>query len=158
MPYGSKLYITNGSLVKKGDLIAEWDPFNALIITEDAGTVRLKDVVENVTYKVESDESTGLEEIIIIETKDKTKIPTADIIGPNDKVLRSYNLPVGGHVVVKDGQTLAAGDIIVKIPRVQGKAGDITGGLPRVTELFEARNPSNPAVVSEIDGTVHMGK
>ncbi|MBR4841839.1 MAG: DNA-directed RNA polymerase subunit beta' [Bacteroidaceae bacterium] len=158
LPYGSKLYITNGSLVKKGDLIAEWDPFNALIITEDAGTVRLKDVVENVTYKVESDESTGLEEIIIIETKDKTKIPTADIIGPNDKVLRSYNLPVGGHVVVKDGQTLAAGDIIVKIPRVQGKAGDITGGLPRVTELFEARNPSNPAVVSEIDGTVHMGK
>ena len=158
LPYGSKLYITNGSTVKKGDLIAEWDPFNALIITEDAGSVRLKDVVENVTYKVESDESTGLEEIIIIETKDKTRIPTADIVGAGDKVLRSYNLPVGGHVVVKDGQILGAGDIIVKIPRVQGKAGDITGGLPRVTELFEARNPSNPAVVSEIDGTVHMGK
>ena len=158
LPYGSKLYITNGSVVKKGDLIAEWDPFNALIITEDAGTVALKDVVENVTYKIESDESTGLEEIIIIETKDKTKIPTADIVDSNGKTLRSYNLPVGGHVVVKDGQSLAAGDIIVKIPRVQGKAGDITGGLPRVTELFEARNPSNPAVVSEIDGTVHMGK
>ncbi len=158
LPYGSKLYIANGSTVKKGDLIAEWDPFNALIITEDAGTVRLKDVVENVTFKIESDESTGLEEIIIIETKDKTKIPTADIVDSEGKTLRSYNLPVGGHVVVKDGVSLAAGDIIVKIPRVQGKAGDITGGLPRVTELFEARNPSNPAVVSEIDGTVHMGK
>ena len=158
LPYGSKLYITNGSVVSKGDLIAEWDPFNALIITEDAGTVRLKDVVENVTYKIESDESTGLEEIIIIETKDKARIPTADIVDSEGKTLRSYNLPVGGHVVVKDGQILAAGDILVKIPRVQGKAGDITGGLPRVTELFEARNPSNPAVVSEIDGTVHMGK
>ncbi len=158
LPYGSNLYIKSGTTVKKGDLIADWDPFNALIITEVAGTVRLTDLIMNVTYKVESDESTGLEEIIITETKDRTRIPSADIIGADGEVLRSYNLPVGGHVVIKDGQVLAAGDILVKIPRVQGKAGDITGGLPRVTELFEARNPSNPAVVSEIDGTVHMGK
>ena len=158
LPYGSTLYVKEGDKVKKGDLIAEWDPFNALIITEVAGTVKLESVIENVTYKVESDESTGLEEIIIIETRDKVKIPTALIVDENGEVLRSYNLPVGGHVVIKDGQKLAAGDTLVKIPRVQGKAGDITGGLPRVTELFEARNPSNPAVVAEIDGTVHMGK
>ena len=158
LPYGSSLYIKSGELVKKGDLVAEWDPFNALIITEVSGIVKLDSVIENVTYKVESDESTGLEEIIITETKDKTKIPTCHIVNNNGEVLRSYNLPVGGHVVVKNGAVLAAGDILVKIPRVQGKAGDITGGLPRVTELFEARNPSNPAVVAEIDGTVHMGK
>ncbi len=158
LPYGSSLYFNSGDAVKKGDMVAEWDPFNALIITEAAGKIKLVDVIENVTYKVESDESTGLEEIIIIETKDKTKIPTAEIVDANGETLRAYNLPVGGHVVVKDGQVMAAGDTIVKIPRVQGKAGDITGGLPRVTELFEARNPSNPAVVSEIDGTVHMGK
>ncbi|MBO7260313.1 MAG: DNA-directed RNA polymerase subunit beta', partial [Bacteroidaceae bacterium] len=158
LPYGSTLYVKEGSTVKKGDLIAEWDPFNALIITEVSGTVKLESVIENVTYKVESDESTGLEEIIIIETRDKVKIPTALIVDENGEVLRSYNLPVGGHVVIKDGQKLEAGDTLVKIPRVQGKAGDITGGLPRVTELFEARNPSNPAVVAEIDGTVHMGK
>ena len=158
LPYGSSLYIKSGELVKKGNLVAEWDPFNALIITEVSGIVKLDSVIENVTYKVESDESTGLEEIIITETKDKTKIPTCHIVNNNGEVLRSYNLPVGGHVVVKNGAVLAAGDILVKIPRVQGKAGDITGGLPRVTELFEARNPSNPAVVAEIDGTVHMGK
>ena len=158
LPYGSTLYVKEGDKVKKGDMIAEWDPFNALIITEVSGTVKLESVIENVTYKVESDESTGLEEIIIIETRDKVKIPTALIVDENGEVLRSYNLPVGGHVVIKDGQKLAAGDTLVKIPRVQGKAGDITGGLPRVTELFEARNPSNPAVVAEIDGTVHMGK
>jgi len=158
LPYGSNLYVKSGSTVKKGDLIADWDPFNATIITEMAGTVKLTDVIANVTYKIESDESTGLEEIIITETKDRTRTPSADIVDANGQVLRSYNLPVGGHVVIKDGQKLNAGDILVKIPRVQGKAGDITGGLPRVTELFEARNPSNPAVVSEIDGTVHMGK
>src|SRR5574344_979903 len=140
LPYGSSLYIKSGDLVKKGDLVAEWDPFNALIITEVSGIVKLDSVIENVTYKVESDESTGLEEIIITETKDKTKIPTCHIVNNNGEVLRSYNLPVGGHVVVKNGAVLAAGDILVKIPRVQGKAGDITGGLPRVTELFEARN------------------
>ncbi len=158
LPYGSSLYISDDAVVKKGDLIAEWDPFNAVIMTEVEGKVSLDSVIQGVTYKVESDESTGLEEIIITETHDKTKIPTAHIIDNNGEILRSYNLPVGGHVVVRDGQQLAAGDILVKIPRVQGKAGDITGGLPRVTELFEARNPSNPAVVAEIDGTINMGK
>ena len=158
LPYGSSLYISDNAVVKKGDLIAEWDPFNAVIITEAEGSVSLDSVIQGVTYKVESDESTGLEEIIITETHDKTKIPTAHIVDNNGEIIRSYNLPVGGHVVVKDGQKLAAGDILVKIPRVQGKAGDITGGLPRVTELFEARNPSNPAVVAEIDGTINMGK
>ena len=115
-------------------------------------------MVENVTYKVESDESTGLREIIIIESKDKTKVPTAHIMTEDGELIRTYNLPVGGHVVVEDGQKVKAGEVIVKIPRAVGKAGDITGGLPRVTELFEARNPSNPAVVSEIDGEVTMGK
>ena len=158
LPYGSTLYVKDQQVVKKGDLIAEWDPFNAVIITESAGTVKLDSVIEGVTYKIESDESTGLEEVIIIETRDRAKIPTAIIVDKNGQELRSYNLPVGGHVVVKDGQVLNAGDILVKIPRIQGKAGDITGGLPRVTELFEARNPSNPAIVSEIDGEVHMGK
>ena len=158
LPYGSTLYISEGTSVKKGDLIAEWDPFNAVIITENEGTVSLDSLIQGVTYKIESDESTGLEEIIITETHDKTKIPSAHIVGADGEIIRSYNLPVGGHVVVKDGQKLAAGDILVKIPRVQGKAGDITGGLPRVTELFEARNPSNPAVVAEIDGTISMGK
>ncbi|MBO4499407.1 MAG: DNA-directed RNA polymerase subunit beta' [Bacteroidaceae bacterium] len=158
LPYGSSLYIEDGAIVKKGDLIADWDPFNAVIITEVEGTVSLESVIQGVTYKVESDESTGLEEIIIIETHDRNKIPTAHIVDKKGEIIRSYNLPVGGHVVVKDGQALSAGEILVKIPRVQGKAGDITGGLPRVTELFEARNPSNPAVVAEIDGTINMGK
>ena len=115
-------------------------------------------MVENVTYKVESDEATGLREIIIIESKDKTKVPSAHIVTEDGNLIRTYNLPVGGHVVVENGQAVKAGDIIVKIPRAVGKAGDITGGLPRVTELFEARNPSNPAVVSEIDGEITMGK
>ena len=158
LPYGSSLYIEDGAIVKKGDLIADWDPFNAVIITEVEGTVSLESVIQGVTYKVESDESTGLEEIIIIETHDRNKIPTAHIVDKRGEIIRSYNLPVGGHVVVKDGQALSAGEVLVKIPRVQGKAGDITGGLPRVTELFEARNPSNPAVVAEIDGTINMGK
>ncbi len=158
LPYGSTLYVGNKDVVKRGELIADWDPFNAVIITEVEGFVKFESVIENVTFKVESDESTGLEEIVIIETKDKAKIPTALIVDAKGEILRSYNLPVGGHVVVKDGQALKAGENIVKIPRVQGKAGDITGGLPRVTEVFEARNPSNPAVVSEIDGEVRMGK
>ena len=158
VPYGSKLYASDGQVVKKGDLIAKWDPFNAVIITEAAGVIRFDSVIENVTYKVESDESTGLREIIIIESKDKTKVPSADIMTEDGNLIRTYNLPVGGHVVVEDGMRVKAGDVIVKIPRAVGKAGDITGGLPRVTELFEARNPSNPAVVSEIDGEVTMGK
>ena len=158
VPYGSTLYAADGEVVEKGKLIARWDPFNAVIITEATGKIEFEGVIENVTYKVESDESTGLREIIIIESKDKTKVPTAHIMTEDGELIRTYNLPVGGHVVVEDGQKVKAGEVIVKIPRAVGKAGDITGGLPRVTELFEARNPSNPAVVSEIDGEVTMGK
>ena len=158
MPYGSKLYANDGEVVEKGKLIAKWDPFNAVIITEAAGKIDFESVIEGVTYKVESDEATGLREIIITESKDKTKVPSVRIMSEEGSLIRTYNLPVGGHVVVENGQTVKPGDILVKIPRAVGKAGDITGGLPRVTELFEARNPSNPAVVSEIDGEVTMGK
>ena len=158
IPYGSKLYAADGDVVEPNKLIATWDPFNAVIVTEFAGRVEFESVIDGITYKVETDESTGLHEIVIIESKDKTKIPTIRIVDENDVVLHSYNLPVGGRVIVDDKQVLKAGDTMVKIPRVFGGAGDITGGLPRVTELFEARNPSNPAVVSEIDGEVTMGK
>ena len=158
VPYGSTLYVSDGDLVEKGKLIAKWDPFNAVIITEATGKIEFEGVIENVTYKVESDEATGLREIIIIESKDKTKVPSAHILTEDGDLIRTYNLPVGGHLIIENGQKVKAGEVIVKIPRAVGKAGDITGGLPRVTELFEARNPSNPAVVSEIDGEVTMGK
>jgi len=158
VPYGSTLYVNDGDQVEKGKLIARWDPFNAVVITESAGKVEFKNVVENVTFNVEVDESTGLREYIIIESKDKTKVPEAHILDENGEIIRTYNLPVGGHVVVEDGQQVKAGEVIVKIPRAVSKAGDITGGLPRVTELFEARSPSNPAFVSEIDGEIKMGK
>ena len=158
VPYGSTLYVSDGEVIEKGKLIAKWDPFNAVIITEATGKVEFEGVIENVTYKVESDETTGLREIIIIESKDKTKLPALHVIAEDGGLIRTYNLPVGGHVVIDNGQKVKAGEVIVKIPRAVGKAGDITGGLPRVTELFEARNPSNPAVVSEIDGEVAMGK
>ena len=148
VPYGSTLYVSDGDLVEKGKLIAKWDPFNAVIITEATGKIEFEGVIENVTYKVESDEATGLREIIIIESKDKTKVPSAHILTEDGDLIRTYNLPVGGHVIIENGQKVKAGEVIVKIPRAVGKAGDITGGLPRVTELFEARNPSNPAVVS----------
>ena len=158
VPYGSTLYVSDGDVVEKGKLIAKWDPFNAVIITEASGKIEFESVIENVTYKVESDEATGLREIIIIESKDKTKVPSIHIMSEDGDLIRTYNLPVGGHVTVDNGQKVKAGEVLVKIPRAVGKAGDITGGLPRVTELFEARNPSNPAVVSEIDGEVTMGK
>ncbi len=158
IPYGSKLYMKTGDKVKKGDKICEWDPFNAVIISEVQGTIKFESVLENVTYKVESDETTGLREKIIIESKDKNKIPTAHVMDESGNVLKTYNLPVGSHLVVDDYTFVQAGSLLVKIPRVVGKAGDITGGLPRVTELFEARNPSNPAVVAEIDGEVSFGK
>ena len=158
LPYGSTLFVADKTIVEKGTMIAKWDPFNAVIITETAGRIQLDSVIEGVTYRVDSDESTGLREIIIIESKDKTKIPSAHIVDEDGIILRTYNLPVGGHLVIEDDQLIKAGEVLVKIPRAQGKAGDITGGLPRVTELFEARNPSNPAVVSEIDGEVTMGK
>lgn len=158
VPYGSTLYVADGEVVDKGKLIAKWDPFNAVIITEATGKIEFESVIENVTYKIESDEATGLREIIIIESKDKTKVPSIHIMTEDGDLIRTYNLPVGGHVTVENGQKVKAGEVLVKIPRAVGKAGDITGGLPRVTELFEARNPSNPAVVSEIDGEVTMGK
>ena len=158
VPYGATLYASDGEIVEKGKMIAKWDPFNAVIVTEVGGTIELQDLIDNITYRVEADETTGLKEYIIIESKEKSKIPTAVIKDESGEVVRTYNLPVGGHVVVEDGQKIKPGDILVKIPRAVGGAGDITGGLPRVTELFEARNPSNPAVVSEIDGEITMGK
>ncbi len=158
VPYGSSLYFKNGDVVKKGDKIAQWDPFNAVIVTEYAGTLKFHDVIEGITFRAETDETTGLTEKIVTESKDKSKVPTCDIIDANGEVVGTYNFPVGGHVVVEDGQTVKTGETLVKIPRAAAKGGDITGGLPRVTELFEARNPSNPAIVSEIDGEVTMGK
>ena len=158
VPYGSSLYFKSGAEVSKGDKIAQWDPFNAVIVTEYAGTLKFNDVIEGITYKAETDETTGLTEKIITESRDKSKVPTCDIVSPDGEVLGTYSFPVGGHVVVEDGQTISTGATLVKIPRAAAKGGDITGGLPRVTELFEARNPSNPAVVSEIDGEVTMGK
>nr|MDE6322411.1 DNA-directed RNA polymerase subunit beta' [Muribaculaceae bacterium] len=158
IPYGSKLYFSNGDTVKKGDVICEWDPFNAVIVSEVGGKVKLENMVENVTFRIEHDENSGLQERIIIESKDRTKVPEAQIIDANGQVLKTYALPVGAHLMVDEGTEVKPGEIFVKIPRATGNAGDITGGLPRVTELFEARNPSNPAIVSEIDGEVTFGK
>ena len=158
IPYGSKLYFNPGDNVKKGDVICEWDPFNAVIVSEVAGRVELESVIENITYKVESDETTGLREKIIIESRERTKVPAANIVDKNGNIIKTYNLPVGAHLMKEEGDEIKAGEEFVKIPRAVGKAGDITGGLPRVTELFEARNPSNPAVVAEIDGEVKFGK
>jgi len=158
IPYGAKMYVKPGQEVKTGEKIIEWDPYNAVLITESAGTIHFESVIDGVTYKEEADEHTGFREKIITETKDKTKIPSIKILSPEGDILQSYNLPVGAHVSVDEGESVKVGQILVKIPRAVGKSGDITGGLPRVTELFEARNPSNPAVVSEIDGEVSFGK
>ena len=158
IPYGSKLYFANGDAVKKGDVICEWDPFNAVIVSEVGGSVQYQNLIENVTFRVDSDEQTGLREKVIIESKDRSKVPEASIVDENGQVIRTYSLPVGAHLMVDDGAKLKPGEIFVKIPRATGSAGDITGGLPRVTELFEARNPSNPAIVAEIDGEVNFGK
>ena len=157
IPYGSKLFFNDGDLVKNGDMICEWDPFNAVIVSEDAGKIRFENVEEGVTYRVEIDEATGKSEKIIIESKDRTKAPAAQIVNSKGEVIRSYTLPVGAHLLVEEGADITPGQTFVKISRAAGNAGDITGGLPRVTELFEARNPSNPAVVSEIDGEVTFG-
>ena len=156
--YGSKLFVENGQRVQKGDLIAEWDPFNAVIVCEAGGKVRFQNVIAGETYKAEVDDTTGLEEKIVIESKDRTIAPSVDIVDAEGNVLRTYTLPVGAHIMVNDGDDIRPGAILVKINRTSSKAGDITGGLPRVTELFEARNPSNPAVVAEIDGEVTFGK
>ncbi len=158
VPYGAKLYFNNNDKVNKGDLICEWDPFNAIIVSEATGRIKFENFIENVTYKVESDEQTGLKEKVIVESRDKTKAPSAHILNDDDDILRTYSLPLGAHLVKNENDVINSGDILVKIPRAVGKSGDITGGLPRVTELFEARNPSNPAVVSEIDGEVSFGK
>ena len=158
IPYGSKLYIKENEMGKKGTLVCEWDPFNAVIIAEDDGKIEFEDVVENQTFKTETDEATGLKEKIIIESKDRNKVPSAHIIDKSGTSLRTYNLPVGAHLVLDNGDKIKTGQMLVKIPRAVGKTGDITGGLPRVTELFEARNPSNPAVVAEIDGEVNFLK
>ena len=158
IPYGSKLYFDNGAVIKKGDVICEWDPFNAVICSEAGGKVEYVNLLENITYRVDADEQTGLREKIIIESKDRSKVPEANILDNNGQVVKTYALPVGAHLMVDEGTQLKPGEIFVKIPRASGNAGDITGGLPRVTELFEARNPSNPAIVAEIDGEVNFGK
>ena len=159
IPYGSKLYFDNGATLKKGDVICEWDPFNAVIVSEYNGKIRYENLIENVTYRNEGDEQTGLHEKVIIESKDRTKVAEAKIVDANGQELRTVSLPMGAHLMLEDGDDVKVGQTFVKIPRSSsGGAGDITGGLPRVTELFEARNPSNPAVVAEIDGEVHYGK
>ena len=159
IPYGSTLFFKDGDSVKKGDLICEWDAYNATTIVETAGTVRFENMQEGVTYSEESaDEFATNTDKVIIESKDKTKTPTMLIVGEDGQVLRQYNLPVGAHIMMADGASVKMGDVIIKIPRAIGKASDITGGLPRVTELFEARTPSNPAILSEITGEVLMGK
>ena len=158
IPYGSKLYFQPEDMVKKGDMICEWDPFNAVIVSEEAGRVRFENVIEGITYRVEADEATGLREKIMIESKDRTKAPEAHLIDAGGNIIRTYTLPMGAHLLIDDGDSLKPGQVFVKIPRAANSAGDITGGLPRVTELFEARNPSNPAIVSEIDGEVRFGK
>jgi len=154
IPYGATLNVKDGQHVNKGDLICTWDPFNNVIMAEINGTVRFDNVIEGVTYREESDEQTGHREKVVIETRDKTKIPQLVVEGKENK---SYNLPTGSHIVIEESEEVKAGQVIVKIPRIIGKLRDITGGLPRVTELFEARNPGNPAIVSEIDGVVSMG-
>ncbi len=154
IPYSSILKVSNGQKISKGDVICTWDPFNAVIISEVSGSIRFEHIIEGVTYREEADEQTGHREKVVIETKDKTKIPVLIVDGKDSK---SYNLPVGSHIVVDNSETVHNGQVLVKIPRVMGRSRDITGGLPRVTELFEARNPSNPAVVSEIDGVVSFG-
>ena len=158
IPYGSDLMIQGNTSIKKGEVICKWDPYNALIITEVKGKVKFENMDPGITYREEMDEQTGFDRIVIIESRDKKRSPSLHIIDPKTKeVLRDYSIPVGANVTVKNGETVSLGVTLAKIPRTSGKSGDITGGLPRVTELFEARNPSNPAVVSEIDGTATLG-
>ena len=158
IPYGSSIFVKNGQKIKKGTVVCQWDPYNGVIISEFSGKVRFENIEQGVTYQVEIDEQTGFQEKVISESRNKKLIPTLHIEDGKGGVIRSYNLPVGAHLMIEDNDKIAIGKILVKIPRKSSKAGDITGGLPRVTELFEARNPSNPAVVSEIDGVVSFGK
>src|SRR5690606_20524630 len=157
IPYGSYLFVNDGDILQRGDLICSWDPYNAVIISEFAGKVEFDAIIEGVTFREESDDETGHREKVIIETRDKTNNPTIRILDKNGEVIRNYIIPVGAHISISDKEDAKVGAIIAKIPRSIGKTRDITGGLPRVTELFEARNPSNPAVVTEIDGVVTLG-
>lgn len=158
IPYGSEIFIKNGDKISKDDIVCQWDPYNGVIISEFSGRIKYENIDQGVTYQVEIDEQTGFQEKVISESRNKKLIPTLQILGKKDEVIRSYNLPVGAHLMVDNDEKIKVGKILVKIPRRSAKSGDITGGLPRVTELFEARNPSNPAVVSEIDGVVSFGK
>ena len=154
VPYGATLNVKDGQQVKKGQTICTWDPFNNVVVSEIAGEIKFESVIDGVTFREEADEQTGHRDKVVIETKDKTKIPSIYVEG---KEIKNYNLPVGSRLVIEEGDSVKAGQVIVKIPRTLRKSGDITGGLPRVTELFEARNPSNPAIVCEIDGVVGFG-
>jgi DNA-directed RNA polymerase subunit beta' len=158
IPYGSFVYIKNGQKVKADTLVCQWDPYNGVIISEFAGKVSFENIEQGLTYQVEIDEQTGFQEKVISESRNKKLIPTLHINDLKGNIIRSYNLPVGAHLMIDDGEDINIGKVLVKIPRKSAKAGDITGGLPRVTELFEARNPSNPAIVSAIDGVVSFGK
>jgi len=158
IPYGANLYIKHGEEVQGGDLICEWDPYNAVIISDVSGKIVYNSMIEGSTYRTDSDEQTGYYEKVIVESKDKTRNPSISIVDENGEEVRLYDMPVGAHIVVSEGREIKSGSIIAKIPRAIGKSGDITGGLPRITELFEARNPSDPAVVAEIDGVVSFGK
>ena len=158
IPYGSSLHIKDGAKLKKDAVICKWDPFNGVIVSEFTGKIVFENIEQGLTYQVEIDEQTGFQEKVISESRNKKLIPTLSIADKKGNILRSYNLPVGAHLIVNEGDQIQEGKVLVKIPRKSAKSGDITGGLPRVTELFEARNPSNPAVVSEIDGVVSFGK
>ena len=157
IPYGSYLYVKDGSKISRGDRICSWDPYNAVIISEFAGVAKFEAVLEGITFREESDEQTGHREKVIIDTRDKSKNPVIQVADGKGNIIKGYNIPVGAHIAVDEGEKLQTGQVIAKIPRSTGKTRDITGGLPRVTELFEARNPSNPAVVTEIDGVVTLG-
>jgi len=157
IPYGASLFVKEGDKVSKGDLICSWDPYNAVIISEFSGKIEFESIIEGVTFREESDEQTGHREKVIIDTRDKTKNPVIRILDKSGEFIKGYNIPVGAHISVDEGMPVRMGEVIAKIPRSTGKTRDITGGLPRVTELFEARNPSNPAVVTEIDGVVTLG-
>ena len=158
IPYGSKLYKRSGDIIKKDDMICEWDPYNAVIVSEAKGKIVFENVIEGITYRVESDEQTGFQDKVVIESKKKATNPIINIVNSVGEEIKNYDIPVGAHIIVNDKDSIKAGEILVKIPRAVGKSGDITGGLPRVTELFEARNPSEPAKVAEIDGVVSFGK
>jgi DNA-directed RNA polymerase subunit beta' len=157
VPYGSTLKVKDGQKVQRGEVICSWDPYNAVIVSEVAGKVEFDNIIEGITFREEADEQTGHREKVIIESRDKSKIPGMRILNKKGDDVKSYNVPVGAHINVSNHEEIVAGMVLVKIPRAHGKIRDITGGLPRVTELFEARNPSNPAVVSEIDGVVQFG-